>query len=562
LIAWFRKHPICAGAAVLVGIVGFAAILILPRTIASWQQRRLLTSAQAFLERGDLRSAMISCRQLLQLNPDEQRAYPILIAINEQANSPQALSWASKWVDLSNGDSQALARLGVLALKFGELEAAQDALNRLPAPVKESAQILALQAAIDVMAGNLGDAESLFDRAAKLEPSNHSHRLNLLKIRMQLGDAAKAELARHELEDLSHDQLARSEALRALLEDARVSGKPQRALDLARQLTATPDAPLPDKLLLLEELRASAPDQFPNALADLQQTIESGENSGLIFQIMCWLNRQGLCAKTLTWKERLPARLTDHFPLQLSESEARIGLKDWTGLRTTIAAEDWGWIDYLRLAIYARVERELGFAQAKDRWESAVVASAGDWNALMKLASLAERWGWNEEAVQTFWLVARKSQGQRVALKQLYRIYSSRRDTRELYKVAKRILEVSPADLVAVNNVASLGLLLNQDAAQDSRLAEDLYAKASSNPAFETTYAFALLKAQRTSEALQIVQRLPHEATADPSIGLYYGLILAANGKAEDAKPYLTAALRSGQLFPEEESLARNAVMP
>jgi predicted Zn-dependent protease len=505
---------------------------------------------------------MISCRQLIQVNPNELEAYPILIAINEQTNSPQALTWASKLVELSKGDPQALVGLTVLALKFGEVEIAQDALDRLPGSSKETADVLALQAAIDVVVGRLDDAESLFDRSAKLEPSNLSHRLNALKIRMQLRDEARSGLARHELEELSQDQSTSGEALRALLQDARAHDDRQRALGLARQLAASSEASLPDKLLLLEDLRASDPDQFPTALAELRQTIQSTGNSGLIFQLMSWLNRNGLYHEALAWKEMLPAGLTDHFPLQASECDARIGLNDWTSLRTEIAASDWGWMDYLRLAIYARVERELGFAQSKDRWDSAIVATAGDWNALMELAGLAERWGWNDEAAQAFWLITRKSQGQRIALKQLYRIYSTRRDTHELYKVAKRILEVNPRDLVAVNNVASLGLLLDQDTAGDTRLAEDLYAKASSIPAFETTYALALLKTQRTGEALQIVQKLPHEATADPSISLYYGLVLAANGKGEDAKPYLVAALRSGQLFPEEESLARKAVVP
>jgi predicted Zn-dependent protease len=505
---------------------------------------------------------MISCRQLIQLNPNEREAYPILVTIEEQTNSPQALTWASKLVELSKAEPQALARLAVLALRFGEIEVAQDALNRLPASAKERADILALQAAIDVTAGRLGDAESLFDRAAKLEPSNLSHRLNSLKIRMQLRDEVKSGLARHELEELSLDQATRSEALRALLLDARAHGNPQRALGLARQLCAPSDSSLPDKLLLLEELRAGTPDQFPTALADLRQTIQSTGNAGLIFQLMSWLNRHGLYRETLAWKGGLPAGLTDQFPIQLSACDALIGLKDWTRLRMGIASADWGWINYLRLAIYARVERELGFAESKDRWESAVAATAGDWSALMDLGGLAERWGWNEEAAQTFWLVVRKSQGQRIALKQLYQIYSNKRDTRELYKVAKRILEVDPGDLVAVNNVASLGLLLDQGADEDTRLAEDLHSRASSVPAFETTYAFALLKTQRTGEALQIVQKLPHEATDDPSIGLYYGLVLAANGRGETAKPYLTAALRSGQLFPEEESLARKAVAP
>jgi Flp pilus assembly protein TadD len=548
-------------AAVVIVIAGFAAVLlVLPGAIASWEQRRLLTSAKAFLAQGDLQSAEISCRQLIQLNPNEQAAYPLLIAIGEQTNSPQALTWASKLVELSKGDPHALGRFAVLALKFGEVEAAQDALNRLPAASKETADTLSLQAAINVVNGRLSDAESLFDRAAKLEPSNLSHRLNLLKIRMQLRDEVKSVVAREELEELVRDQLARNEALRALLQDARAHGNPQRALGLARQLASPADSSLPDRLPLLEELRVSAPDQFATALADLRQTIQSTGNAGLTFELMSWLNRHGLYRETLAWKEGLPASLTDHFPLQLSESEARIGLKDWTNLRMEIAAADWGWMNYLRLAIYARAERELSSPQSKERWESAVVETAGDWNALMELGGLAERWGWNEEAAQTFWLVARKSQGQRIALKQLYRIYSNKRDTRELYKVAKRILEVDPGDLVAVNNVASLGLLLDQDADQDSKLAEELHSRAVSIPAFETTYAFALLKTQRTGEALQIVERLPEEAIDDPSIGLYYGLVLAANGKGEAAKPYLTAALRSGQLFPEEESLARKAV--
>ena len=82
---------------------------------------------------------MISCRQLIQLNPNEREAYPILIAISEQTNSPQALTWASKLVELSHDDPQALSQLAALALKFGEVEVAQEALNQLPDSWKEMA---------------------------------------------------------------------------------------------------------------------------------------------------------------------------------------------------------------------------------------------------------------------------------------------------------------------------------------------------------------------------------------------------------------------------------------
>src|SRR5437867_7224451 len=98
-------------------------------------------------------------------------------------------------------------------------------------------------------------------------------------------------------------------------------------------------------------------------------------------------------------------------------------------------------MNYLRLAFCARADRELGSGRFTERWESALVATAGDWNSLMELSNLAERWCWSEQAVQTFWIIARQSQGQLSALKHLYRIYSNKRDTRELYKVANRILE-------------------------------------------------------------------------------------------------------------------------
>jgi tetratricopeptide (TPR) repeat protein len=218
---------------------------------------------------------------------------------------------------------------------------------------------------------------------------------------------------------------------------------------------------------------------------------------------------------------------------------------------------DWGWMNYLRLVIYARAERELGSNQFQERWESALVATAGEWNAMLELANLAEQWGWKDQATKTLWMIARQPQGQRIALKRLYRMYSDQRITRELYKVAKRILEIDPKDLVAVNNVASLGLLLDEDGEEAAKLAADVYQKAPSIAAFQTTYAFALIKARQPQKALQILKAASADAANDPSIGLYYGLTLAADGQNVAARPYLETALHSDRLFPEEISLVQ-----
>jgi tetratricopeptide repeat protein len=559
MIGWFRKYPVFGWLAVVILIAGLVvAIWFLPQQFSEWQRRRLLASAQAFLKKGDLRSAMVSSQELIQLDPNSIAAYRVLIAIDEQVNSPRAISWASKIATLSGNDPNSLIEVAAQAIKFGETEMAQDALTRLPAGWNEAPVTLSLRATIEVLGGRLSAAESLFDRAAKLDPSNYSYRLNLLKIRLQSQHNAKAEAARQELEQLTNDPIVGREAMRALLQDARSHGQLDHALDIAQQLASKADAPLSDRLLRLEELRVSRKNQFPVERAELQRTIQSSGDSGLIFQLMSWQNSHGLYQQTLDW--RLPSQLSDSLPIPLAEAEALIGIKDWAGLRKTIVTADWGWMNYLRLAIYARVEQQMGIGKMQERWESALVATGGEWNAMMELANLAERWGWKDQAAQAFWIIARQPQGQRIALKRLYRMYSDQRNTHELYKVAQRILEIDPQDLVAVNNVASLDLLLDEDRDTAVKLAEDVYQKAPSIAAFQTTYAFALIKSHQPDKALQVLQPVAADAANDPTIGLYYGLILAANGHNDAAKPYLETALHSGRLFPEEVTLARKAL--
>ena len=75
------------------------------------------------------------------------------------------------------------------------------------------------------------------------------------------------------------------------------------------------------------------------------------------------------------------------------------------------------------------------------------------------------------------------------------------------FGVAKRALESNPADLVAANNCASLGLLLNGDSAA-RRLATKRHSENPDNVAFSSTYAFALFTEGKTSEALREMETL------------------------------------------------------
>jgi Flp pilus assembly protein TadD len=534
--------------------------LLLPAQLSSWREKQLLSAARASFSRGDLPNALMICRQLLQGNAFSPDACRLMVAINEQANSPQAIGWALKLAHFSHDDPEVLTKLATLGLKFGETGIAEDALNRLPVPAKGTAATLSIQAVLAITAGQFEKAESLFERATKLEPLNLNWRLDLLKFQLQFHDFAHADSARQELEALSKNPGVKADALRALLQDARSQSKSQRALAIAEELASVPDAPLPDKLAFIEELQATSDDRFPVELVKLRQTIGSSGKPELISQVMSWQSNHGLMRESLDWTEQLPAGVKESVSVQIEQCDALAGLNEWLRLRTKVDGADWGWMNYLRLAIYARSKQALGDSDFLQRWESAITATAGDWGALISLAGLAERWGWNQQTVETLWLVARQPQGQRAALQKLYTIYEGERNLAELYKVAKRYWEVYPKDPIARNNVASLGLLLGEDTGQASKLAEEVYTEEPSVSAFAATYAFSLMRTHQPEKALHVLQKLPHTAMADASIGLCYGLALAATGQKDAGKNYLESALNSGRLFPQEQVLAHNAL--
>src|SRR5207237_7498835 len=135
----------------------------------------------------------------------------------------------------------------------------------------------------------------------------------------------------------------------------------------------------------------------------------------------------------------------------------------------------------------------------------------------------------------------------------LQRLYKAKQNSHGLLRVAKRALELNPADLVAANNYASLGLLLTSDNAA-RRLATKLHRENPANAVFSSTYAFALFTEGKTSEALQQMETLKEAQLRHPSIAADYFVILVETGKMERPHLFLSAANKA-QLLPEEQQL-------
>jgi hypothetical protein len=191
--------------------------------------------------------------------------------------------------------------------------------------------------------------------------------------------------------------------------------------------------------------------------------------------------------------------------------------------------------------------------ESQTAWNAALKATQNRADRLVAMAQLAEGWDYPEEAADAWWLIANGNENAKEALSALHRLYKAKQNSHGLLRVAKRALELNPADLVAANNYASLGLLLTGDSAA-RRLATRLHADNPANPAFSSTYAFALFTEGKTSEALKQMETLKETQLRHPAIAAYYFVMLVENGKMERAHLFLSWANKA-QLLPEEQQL-------
>lgn len=545
----------------LLAIVAGAGFWFGREPFRQWQQRRLHAASDAFFKQGDLRSSFLSARQALQNDPRDLRACARLAQIADATNSPEAVLWRQRLVEIRPGDTALLLDLATTAMRLGESFIAEQALARVGEKDRESVAFREVSAAWAITTKQFALAEEHFQKALQLSPNNDSVRLNLATLR--LGRSTEASEARTTLEELRAKPAFRLAATRALLTDARRRGEAEPAMKFATDLGRDAAATLEDRLLYLEELQYAKSPEFENELPALQKL--SAGNPGFVYVLITWLNGHGLASRSLEWSDTLPPAVRAQMPVPLGIAEASANVGDWRRVREVAAAADWGELEFVRLAIEARVSAEMS-GQERDesfklRWERALHSTRGNPNALAMLARLVRGWGWKAEEADAWWRIAAGPAGQRPALKALFRMHSADKNTRELYRVARRIFQLEPANPGVKNNVAMLALLLGEDLPEAEKLAEENFRLAPKDPTFASTQALSLHRQQRSREGVAILASLPEAAWSDPSLAACYGVVLAADGQRDKARTYLeTASQQRQQLFPEEVSLVDAAL--
>lgn len=538
---------------VAVGVLVVAVLLGAYRVYGVWQKRHLSQQAQDFFAAKDYKSAVLVARHVLQLDPKNVSACRIMAELADLSGKQEALSWREQVVLLEPDVAENRIALASTAFRFGQLEVARKNLNAITATDRANIKYHQVAGALAIAEKNWPAAEAEFAAALELEPHNPQLALNLAMVRLTSADSNTREKARTDLVELAKQPALRVEALRSLASDA-LANKSPTAADWAGALRAEKGCTFGDILLYVDATRNT--DAAEKALHDAEDL--ASRSAATTALLITWMNRHTLAQPALKWALTLPREILSTTPVPLAVAESYSFLQDWNGLQTWVEGKNWGEEEFLRLAVVSHALHHLtpgdrASMESQTAWAAALKATKNQPRRLAAIAQLAEGWGYAEEASDAWWLIANGNENAKEALPALQRLYRGQQNSHGLLRVARRAWELDPADLIAANNCASLGLLLTGDSSA-RRLATKLHAENPTNPVFSSTYAFALFTEGRTSEALKQMETLKESQLRHPVIAAYYFVMLVENGKMEQAHAFLSAANKA-QLLPEEQQL-------
>ena len=543
-------RPLLYGALILVLLAG--AWLARP-LYRNWKKHRYLTEAAAHLEASDFKNAALRARQVRTFDPANLEAARVLAEIAARLRSPEVLAWRQFIAESEPENPTNQILLAEAALMFGEPARAELALLKIVPTNCNTVEFH--QAAAMVLAGQhkLAEAEAHFSAAIKLAPTNELLQLNRAVILMQARDTNVIAEGVRTLQTFAAKPACRRMALQNLSQAYLHLKNFDLAVTTAKELAAATNANFGDQMLLLSILRATDSPAFQSQLTKTQ-TAAAAAGAEQVQSLVSWLIGTGQSESALRWLTTLPKELQSQQRASMALADLHLARADWPALQKTTESAKWAESDYLRYAMLARACREQHQVTSADAaWLKAVRAANGNSKMIVVLARTAGAWGWSHEQEALLWTLVERHPGERWAPVALKEIYTQSKDTRGLNRLAAALVAQNPNNLVAKNDLAGTSLLLGTQTTRTHELAHEVFTKFPSNEITASTYAFSLHTQGRHSEAVKAFADVKPESLEQPSIALYYGVILGTNSPRE-ARKYLNLAAK-GNLLPEEKAL-------
>ena len=526
---------------------------------SGWHERRLLHRAASLLQQERFKEAAQIAQEVVKLHPESLSAFYLLAEAAEKQNLEETVWWREQIARLLPKDPDSQLNLASAALRFGQLDVARRALDRISTADRNRAAFHVVAGWLARAEGNFAKQEEQFAAAVKEEPSNHLYQFNLAALQIHSADPKKSAKARATLDQLSKVAPFRTGALRALLNDAVARNDLAVADNLAEQLQMSQQVTFGDYLLCLNFYRKLDDKKF-RLLLDRVKPFAARNPSDLA-SLMDWMNNNGFAGEIVKWIDKLPGDEINSPPVSITVAGAYAEANNWSRLKRWTRSGSWGESEYLRLAYQAIATRQSQHAadiEFETLWRSAEQATDERPEAELALARLASKWNLGIESEQLWLRIAKNPPMRREALDALARFYRAKNETRKLYDILQRLHESSPDEPPITADLARLGLNIGQNTKESQHLAKEAYDRAPNEVNCAVTYAFCLYRLGRNAEGVEIIKKLPADQLHDPHAAVYAALLLIDSNQADAAKEYIDAA-GDGKIYAEEKQLLDEA---
>ncbi|HEX3419993.1 MAG TPA: tetratricopeptide repeat protein [Candidatus Udaeobacter sp.] len=557
-----RLAVVIAGLAITL-LIGVSFFTYGSKLYETWRERHLLKQATALLQEGKLSEAAQMAHELAGRHPDSLAALSILADTAERQNLEEAVAWREQIARLLPKDPESQLNLASAALRFGKLDLAREALDRVSPSDRDSASFHVVAGWLARAEGNFVEQEEQFAAAVNREPKNDLYQFNLAALQIRSKDPKKSNTARETLERLSSIAPYRTGALRALLNDAVERSDLTAADSFAEQLQMSPEVAFSDYLLCLNFYRKLDEKKFRRLLEKVKPF--AARNASDLASLIDWMNQNRLAGDVVKWVDNLPATRLNSPPASVAVADAYSTVKNWSRLKRWTRTGNWGDAKYLRLAYDAIAEQHLRSnsvsktsSEFEALWRSAKELSRSEPQRELTLARLATKSQLTNQAEELWVRIKENPTMRREALDNLRQMYRAKDETTRLYDVLQQLHETSPNEATIAADLGRLGLDLGENTERSHQLAKEAYDRASNDIGCAVTYAFSLHRLDKNAEALAIVQSLPPDQLREPHAAVYVALVLAAGGELQAAKDYVDAA-ENGKIYPEEKTVLEEA---
>jgi Tfp pilus assembly protein PilF len=526
-----------------------------------WNRRRWQERAETALALGRLEESARAAKQVLDIDANNLAALRVIATVTDLAQMPDAIIWRRRLFELEPWNPTNRLAYAKSAMDMRDYFSAAQALKEYPTNPPPSAGYLDLAGAVSLALGDVAGAQKYFIAAIRADPTNAVRQLNLAEAEMESHDPADGADARERLKRLLAAPTTRPEALRLLVGDAVRRRSREEAGRYADDLSRATNATFTQRIASMAAHRLLGSPGAAEELASLQKI--SVRSPDTLASMIGWMNLHDLAPDALVWAKSLdPELLKAPMPAR-AHAQTLEAVNDWLGLRHWCRSSSWGTLEAVRLAYDTLAEQRLNQATARPGqidalWSRAITAAKKNTQILEALASLAAGWGMRTQAEAALWAGAESPYSPDSPLGSLYRFYLRTDNALGQFRVARRMLELRPTEIVPLNNYVYLGFLLGfNEPAMASRL-RDLEGRAGTNAVYISTVAFSKFRTGDPRGAVDLMSKLPVETQKRPAMAALQVIFFAAADDPADARRWLAFA-EGAKLLPEEKKLLDDA---